>query len=103
MSIYKSRVSIWRLANTTGIKYGYSEVGGEELCNIQPLNDVTAVTLGFSMENTYKIYFPDEEIDVLVSDKLIDEESVEYTVKGVKRYKLANGVGHTEVTAEVVD
>lgn len=103
MSIYKSRVSVQRLEATTGIKFDYADQGGEHICSIQPLDDMTAVTLGFALERTFKIYFPDEEVDVIISDKLIDEESNEYTVKGVKRYQLANGVGHTEVTAEQVD
>ena len=71
-----------RLTTSTGIKSNYTEVGPFK-CFIQPLDDQQTALHGLAMGKAFKC-FTDPNLDILASDKVTDQDGVEYTVQGVK-------------------
>lgn len=101
MSLYNNRISVKSLTDTTGGRRIYDTAQSDINCSIQPMNDITASQAGFSLEKTVKVYIP-KLVTIKTTDKLTDKDSIEYVVKGIKHYRNAGNVTHTEITAEIV-
>ena len=100
--MFNHEVSVSRLTDGTGGRRVYGVASGEVFCFIEPVDVETAQASGYNLEKTYLAYFAEDNVDVLVGDKLTDQDSNEYTVKGITRFKHAGSVSHATAVLEAV-
>ena len=95
-------ISVKRLALDGESKEAYdsSFVFENEPCYIEPLDPTVATILdGQNAFTTFKIYL-EGTLDVKIGDKCIDQQSVEYIVRGLQKYSNNPDTGDmTELTA----
>ncbi len=78
-------VSIYRLTASSGIKQDYQSVVTGQKALLQPLSEQNAAIEGMVFGKGYQGFFP-SGTNIQAGDKVIDANSVEYRVAGIKKF-----------------
>ena len=88
----------YRLTKTVGTDKEAYVSSGSLVGQIQPINTEDAALYGGDYSRSFAVFF-DGDVDVIISDKLINSGK-EYFVKGIKKYSNLS-LSHTKVLVEL--
>lgn len=81
-SLLTHAVAVSRLVDGAGITRAYEQVSASVPCLVQPLDAESSQQAGMSFGSAFRVWFlPDA--DIQVGDRLEDQQSRNYTVRGV--------------------
>lgn len=89
---------IYRPTTVSGNQKTYQDTGLNCFGRLDPVDQEFATLAGVAFGKSFKLFVEDTEIGLSEADRLIDEDGVEYEVRGVQEYK--HSPVHTEVVLE---
>ena len=96
VNLLTNQVIVSRLTAVSGNKITYATVTSEYVC-IQRMADTQVVAIGGAIGKTFRLY-AEENADIEIDDKLVDENDVEYKVIGVSIPAELGSFVHKEIT-----
>jgi len=81
LNLFTNKIVVSRLTAVSGNKTAYSTVTSE-CVNIQRMSEERTTRIGGAIGKTFRMY-AEENADIQVGDKLIDEDSNEYKIQAV--------------------
>lgn len=100
LNLYTNQITISRLSVISGDKTKYSTITAENVC-IQRMNEEKTINIGGAIGKTFRMYAEDNA-DIEVGDKLVDENGDEYKVKAVTKPAELGNFQHLEIIITLV-